>query len=116
MVAYVIGDWSSKTLKRLVRKIPSDYLKCQSYSDLWKSYCILESKGNHIFVTKDSGETNHIELWNSTLRQGVSRYVHKSLAFSKLVKFHHLMTKLYIFALSTGQKNRVIQKVVNWYR
>ena len=97
VVAYVIGDRSSNTFKRLIRKIPVEYLACQSFSDLWKSYRILESKGNHKLVTKDSGETNHIERWNCTLRQRVSRYVRKSLAFSKIDKFHHLMTKLFIF-------------------
>lgn len=97
VVAYVIGDRSSKTFKRLIRKIPCDYLKCQSYSDLWKSYRILLTKGNHKLVTKSSGQTNHIERWNCTLRQRVSRYVRKSLAFSKTDKFHHLMTKLFIF-------------------
>ena len=87
VVAYVIGDRSSKTFKRLIRKIPDDYLRCQSYSDLWKSYRILQSKGNHKLVTKNSGQTNHIERWNCTLRQRVSRYVRKSLAFSKTDMF-----------------------------
>ena len=97
VVGYVIGDRSSQTFKRLIRKIPNEYLACQSYSDLWKSYRILQAKGNHKLVTKDTGQTNHIERWNCTLRQRVSRYVRKSLAFSKIDKFHHLMTKLFIF-------------------
>jgi len=97
VVAYVIGDRSNQTMKRLIRKIPIEYLACQSYSDLWKSYRILKSKGNHKMVTKESGQTNHIERWNCTLRQRVSRYVRKSLAFSKTDKFHHLMTKFFIF-------------------
>ena len=33
IVAYVIGDRSELTFKRLIRKIPLEYLKCQSYSD-----------------------------------------------------------------------------------
>ena len=97
IVAYVIGDRSNRTMKRLTGKIPLDYLKCCSYSDLWKSYRVLLSKGNHQMVDKQSGETAHIERWNCTLRQRLSRYVRRSLAFSKLDKFHHLMTKLFIF-------------------
>jgi len=97
VVAFVIGDRSTQTFKRLIRKIPMEYLVCQSYSDLWKSYRILQAKGNHKLVTKDTGQTNHIERWNCTLRQRVSRYVRKSLAFSKIDKFHHLMTKLFIY-------------------
>ena len=33
IVAYVIGDGSEITLRRLIRKIPIEYLKSQSYSD-----------------------------------------------------------------------------------
>lgn len=97
IIAYVIGDRSNETMKRLIRKIPLDYLKCQTYSDLWKPYRLLLAKGNHKMVNKQSGQTAHIERWNCTLRQRISRYVRKSLAFSKLDKFHHLMTKLFIF-------------------
>ena len=58
IVAYVIGDRSELTFKRLIRKIPLEYLKCQSYSDYWKSYAILKAKGNHKQVGKESGQTN----------------------------------------------------------
>lgn len=51
IVAYVIGDRSELTFKRLLRKIPLEYLKCQSFSDYGgrpvKSYAILKAKGNH---------------------------------------------------------------------
>ena len=58
IVAYVIGDRSELTFKRLIRKIPLEYLKCQSYNDYWKSYAILKAKGNHQQVGKESGQTN----------------------------------------------------------
>ena len=58
IVAYVIGDRIELTFKRLIRKIPLEYLKCQSYSDYWKSYAILKAKGNHRQVGKESGQTN----------------------------------------------------------
>ncbi len=87
IVAYVIGDRSSETLKRLIRKIPVEYLACLSYSDLWKSYRMLLSKGNHKLICKDARKTNHIERWFCTLRQRLSRYVQKSLAFSRSDKF-----------------------------
>lgn len=69
VVAYVIGDRSEKTFRKLVRKIPLEYFRRQSYSDLWKSYSILCSKGNHQRVGKQEGQTNHIERYRATLEQ-----------------------------------------------
>jgi IS1 family transposase len=37
----------------------------------------------HRAVGKESGQTNHIERFNCTLRQRVSRLVRKTLSFSK---------------------------------
>ncbi|MBO8087598.1 MAG: hypothetical protein J7D61_16305, partial [Marichromatium sp.] len=37
---------------------------------------------------KSQGETNHIERFNGTLRQRISRLVRKSLAFSKNQENH----------------------------
>jgi IS1 family transposase len=96
IVGYVIGDRSEATFKRLLRKIPIGYLKGPSFSDYWKSYRMLLSKGNHSQVGKESGETNHLERWNATLRARITRYVRKSLSFSRNLKYHHLVTKLFI--------------------
>ncbi|HCF28546.1 MAG TPA: IS1 family transposase [Cyanobacteria bacterium UBA11049] len=96
IVGYVIGDRSEATFRRLLRKIPVEYLKGASFSDHWKSYRMLLSKGNHTQVGKESGQTNHIERWNATLRARITRYVRKSLSFSRNLKYHHLVTKLFI--------------------
>jgi insertion element IS1 protein InsB len=42
----------------------------------------------HQQVGKDSGKTNHIERFNLTLRQRVSRLVRKTLSFSKKLDNH----------------------------
>ncbi len=102
IVAYVIGDRSEKTFRRLIRKIPLEYLRLDSFSDYWKSYSILKAKnnhcqsGNHSQVGKESGQTNHIERYWATLRARISRYVRKSLSFSRKLRYHHLITKLFI--------------------
>ena len=96
IVAYVIGDRSEETFRRLVREIPLAYLRCPSFSDHWKSYKKLCRKGNHEQVGKESGKTNHIERYWATLRARLSRYVRKSLSFSRKLKYHHLVTKLFI--------------------
>ena len=66
IIAYVIGDRSELTFRRLIRKIPIEYLKSQSYSDyggrLFKSYAILKARGNHQQVVKESGQTNILNI------------------------------------------------------
>lgn len=42
----------------------------------------------HRAVGKESGETNHIERYNNTLRQRCSRLVRKTLSFSKKLANH----------------------------
>jgi len=42
----------------------------------------------HRVVGKDSGQTNHIERFNCTLRQRISRLVRKTLSFSKKLENH----------------------------
>jgi hypothetical protein len=39
-------------------------------------------------VGKDSGKTNHIERFNNTIRQRVSRLVRSTLSFSNKLKNH----------------------------
>ena len=96
IVAYVIGDRSEITFRRLIRKIPIEYLKCKSLSDYWKSYAILKAKGNHQQVGTKSGQTNHIERYLATLKARITRYVRKSLSFSRKLRYHHLVTKMFI--------------------
>lgn len=96
VVAFIIGDRSEKTCRRLFRRIPAAYRAASTYSDFWASYAKVFQTGRHQSVEKASGETAHVERWNCTLRQRVSRYVRKSLAFSKKDRNHHLFTKNFI--------------------
>ena len=41
-----------------------------------------------IFITKKARKTNHIERFNNTLRQRVSRLVRSALSFSKKLANH----------------------------
>jgi IS1 family transposase len=50
--------------------------------------CLYFSKQRHQPVGKDSGKTNHIERFNNTWRQRVSRSVRKTLSFSKKLENH----------------------------
>ncbi len=96
VVAYFIGDRSEASCEALWKEIPESYRRLQSYSDLWDAYKKVFSKETHRSVGKESGETNHVERWNNTLRQWVSRYTRKTLSFSKSDEFHNLITHLFI--------------------
>lgn len=96
IVSFFIGDGSMDSCKRLWRKLPYSYLKCNSFSDFWKAYnCIPET--THQKVGKETGETAHIERLNNTIRQRFSRLVRKSLSFSRRVYMLNLHFKLWAY-------------------
>ena len=96
VVAFVIGDRSQKTCRRLWNKIPETYKKCLTFSDFWEAYRKVFPKTTHRCVGKESGETAHMERWYNTLRQRLARFVRKTLSFSKSDAYHHMVTKWYI--------------------
>jgi IS1 family transposase len=57
-------------------------------TDDWSAYASVFPKDKHAAVGKHTGLTNHIERFNLTVRQRVSRLVRSSLSFSK--KFENL--------------------------
>ena len=59
-----------------------------AYTDFWAAYNTVIPAQRHRQVYKDSGETNHIERFNNTLRQRISRLVRETLSFSKKVENH----------------------------
>lgn len=96
IISFFIGDGSMDCCKRMWRKLPYQYLKCNSFSDFWKSYnCIPASR--HQKVGKQTGETAHIERLNNTIRQRFSRLVRKTLSFSKKESMLNLHFKLWAY-------------------
>jgi insertion element IS1 protein InsB len=73
IIAFVIGDRSEVTCRRLWCKVPWDYRHCLAYSDFWRAYQKVLPVENHIAVGKDSGQTLHMERWYCTLRQRQAR-------------------------------------------
>lgn len=101
VVAYYIGDRSKKSCRNLWKRIPQAYKKLNSYSDFWESYQKVFPSETHQSVGKESGETNHVERWNNTLRQRLSRFVRRTLSFSKSDIFHEIALKLYLYYYNT---------------
>ena len=96
IVAFVIGDRSKATCRRLWSKIPAEYRHCQTFSDFWKAYRKIFPRKTHRCVGKETGETAHMERWYNTLRQRLARFVRKTLSFSKSDAYHNMVTKWYI--------------------
>ena len=96
IVAFVIGDRSDATCRRLWNKIPDAYRTCHSFSDFWAAYQKVFATATHQAVGKESGETAHIERWNNTLRQRLGRFVRKTLSFSKSDVAHNIVVKWFI--------------------
>ena len=100
VVAFVIGDRSEKSCRKLFGRLPVGYRGCASYSDFWSCYAQVFQTGRDESVGKDTGETAHVahvKPWNCMLRQRAGRYVRKTLSFSKTDRYHHLATKYFIW-------------------
>ena len=97
VVAYVVGKRNKKSCVKLWKRIPQSYKHCHTFSDFWKSYEVIFPEKRHTSVGKETGLTNHVERWNNTLRQRLSRFVRKTLSFSKKNKFHKIVLKIFIW-------------------
>jgi len=88
IVGVHIGNRDKQGVRGLWDALPPVYWQCAvAYTDFWTAYqAVLPSK-RHRPVGKESGKTNHIECFNCTLRQRISRLVCKTL-FSKKLKNH----------------------------
>lgn len=74
-----IGLWQS---------LSNCYLDAETYTDFWKAYTAIFYDKTLYQVGKETGLTNHVERFNNTLRQRVSRLVRKTLSFSKKPENH----------------------------
>jgi IS1 family transposase len=89
VIAFHVGSRDRDAARALWNKIPERYRQqADFYTDLYEPYVGVIPDKQHHRVIKQSGLTNHIERFNCTLRQRVSRLVRKSLAFSKKLANH----------------------------
>ena len=88
IIAFHVGDRSRESAKALWAKIPIEIQKnCLFHTDDWDSYKTVIPEGQHLY-SKKKKDTNHIERFNNTLRQRVSRLVRETLSFSKKLENH----------------------------
>lgn len=89
IVGIYIGDRSRESALKLWSSLPAVYRQCAvCYTDFWDAYQTVIPVRRHKAVDKQSGKTNHIERFNNTLRQRISRLVRKTLSFSKKLENH----------------------------
>ena len=107
VVAFVSGDRSRATCERLWKAIPESYKGAPCYSDFWKAYQEVIPEEQHEATGKEEGETCHVERWINTLRQRLSRFVRKTLAFSKSRHMHHCCLKLFIYRYNLERQSAI---------
>jgi insertion element IS1 protein InsB len=96
VVAYVVGDRSAATCRKLREQIPDSYGRAHCYSDFREAYRVVIPAEQHTAAGKESGLTAHVERWKNTLRQRLGRFVRKSLSFSKSEAMHELCLRLFL--------------------
>ncbi|RYZ81323.1 MAG: IS1 family transposase [Proteobacteria bacterium] len=83
VVAWHYGPRDEISCQLLWAKVPKNYKTKMCYSDFWHSYEKVLPKEQHQACGKNEGQTIHVERFNLTLRQRVSRLVRKTLSYSK---------------------------------
>jgi insertion element IS1 protein InsB len=89
IIAYHVGDRSRDSARQLWANLPTVYREQATfYTDQYDVYKGVIPAEQHKAITKQARKTNHIERFNNTLRQRVSRLVRATLAFFKKVEHH----------------------------
>ena len=66
------------------------------HTDQHEAYTGVIPADRHKAITKKARKTNHIERFNNTLRQRVSRLVREALSFAKKLVHHSGVIMLFI--------------------
>ena len=97
VIAFHVGDRSRGSAKRLWAKIPKAYRQHATfYTDQYVVYEGGIPAAPHRAISKLARQPKHIERFNNTLRQRVSRLVCEALSLSKQLANHIGAIKLFI--------------------
>ena len=98
IVAWVLGDRSAATARRLWAQLPAYWRgpRCWYFTDLWGSYVGVLPRWQHRRSPKGSGGTSIVEAINCALRQRCGVLVRKSCSFSRCRIMHHARIKIVI--------------------
>ena len=97
ILAFHVGDRRPTSAEHLWAKRPHAYRQHATfYTDQYVVYEGVIPAAQHRAISKLARKTNHIERFNNTLRQRVSRLVRAALSFSKKLANHIGAIKLFI--------------------
>lgn len=97
IVAWVLGDRSARTARRLWAALPRRYQRhCRYHTDQWEAYAKVLPARYHRPRPKGSGNTSIVEALNCSLRQRCGVLVRKSCSFSKSLTMHTARIKIVI--------------------
>ena len=89
VMAFHVGDRSRKSAKRLWAKIPHAYRQHATfYTDQYVVYEGVIPAAQHRAISKLARKTHHLERFNNTLCQRMSRLVCEASSFSKTLANH----------------------------
>lgn len=89
VIAFHVGDRSRESAQELWANIPVAYREqARFHTDQYEAYKGVIPTAQHQAITKHARKTNHIERFNNTLRQRLSRLVRETLSFSKKLANH----------------------------
>ena len=92
-----VGERSRTSGKALWDDSPAVYREHATFhTDQYEVYKGVIPTAQHRAITKKARKTNHIERFNNTLRQRVSRLVRDTLSFSKKLVNHIGAIKYFI--------------------
>ena len=87
IIAFYMGHRSRESAKALWASIPKVYQDHATFhTDQYDVYKSVIPAERHKAITKQARKTNHIERFNNTLQQLLSRIVRDTLPFSKKVE------------------------------
>ena len=97
IIAFHVGDRSRDSARELWATIPLVYREQATFhTDQYDAYEGVIPAERHKAITKKARKTNHIERFNNTLRQRISRLVRETLSFSKKLANHIGAIKYFI--------------------
>ena len=96
IIAFHIGSRAREAPRALWNKLPRLVKRYGLfYTDDWDAYREVLPEERHV-ISDYKKDTNHVERFNNTLRQRVSRLVRKALSFSKSEENHYGAIKYFI--------------------
>ena len=97
IIGFHVGDRSREGAQALWVNIPGVYREQTTFhTDQYEPYKGVIPADRHKAITKKAQKTSHIERFNNTLRQRVSRLVRERLSFSKKLANHIGAIKYFI--------------------